>query len=88
MNDIRKILIRIIAERAEITTMRFDLPDLVKFRIILRRRDTDQGMLSACSTIPPPIENAKTDGPCLITPVNENGNFAGQNNIGFVTGRP
>ena len=50
--------------------------------------DTDQGILSACSTIPPPIENAKAAGPCLITPVNDNGNFAGLKNVGFVTGRP
>lgn len=50
--------------------------------------DTDQGLLSACSTIPPPVENAIAEGPCIITPVNENGNFAGRNNVAFVTGRP
>jgi len=50
--------------------------------------DTDQGLLSACSTIPPPVENAIAEGPCIITPVNENGNFAGRNNVPFVTGRP
>ena len=50
---------------------------------------TDQGTLSACSTHPPPIpEDAKAAGPCLITPENKIGNFAGRKNIGFVTGRP
>jgi len=50
--------------------------------------DTDQDILSACSTIPPPIRDKKAEGPCLFTPVNENGNFAGLKNVGFVTGRP
>ena len=45
-----------------------------------------QTKLALCSTMPPP--EGEASGPCLITPVNENGNYAGKKNNLFVTGRP
>ena len=49
---------------------------------------TDQVNLSKCSTIPPPGKKKEAEGPCIITPVNEKGAFAGRKNVPFVTGRP